>query len=199
MGHAALLNGAAEDGGHVLLCHQVRKALGSVAASEGDGHGVRRLWAEKENASGTPKRPRTSLSAATGEVLTQFTRRCPSDLRHEEYSRVSPRGGPAPNGRRHLPHHGNVVGATHASPLRGNRPGRWGGPWAVGIGGSGVRLRCEHHGDVVGATHASPQQGNRRRGPFMGRGQLSWRCRRSRLARMLLGEAGQGLRGAWRR
>jgi hypothetical protein len=38
---------------------------------------------EKKSASGTPKRHRASLSAATGEVLTRFTRRRPSDLRHQ--------------------------------------------------------------------------------------------------------------------
>jgi|RhiMetdeSRZDD1v2_1073273.scaffolds.fasta_scaffold523868_1 hypothetical protein len=40
-----------------------------------------------KNAPGTPKRHRTSLSAATGEVLTRFTRRSPSDLGHPKYSK----------------------------------------------------------------------------------------------------------------
>src|SRR4051812_26628091 len=44
--------------------------------------------AEKKSASGTPKQHRTSLSAATGEVLTRFARRHPSDLRHHEYNQT---------------------------------------------------------------------------------------------------------------
>src|SRR6476660_334305 len=45
-------------------------------------------WAEgKKSASGSPKRHRASLSAATGEVLTRFARRRPSDLRHPQYNR----------------------------------------------------------------------------------------------------------------
>ena len=43
VGHAVLLDCATEDGGHVFLYHQVGEALGSVAAGESDGHGVRRL------------------------------------------------------------------------------------------------------------------------------------------------------------
>src|SRR6185312_3040294 len=53
-----------------------------------DRHGRR----EKKSASGTPKRHRASLSAATGKVLTRFTRRRPSDLRHAEYNPGLPRG-----------------------------------------------------------------------------------------------------------
>ena len=45
----------------------------------------------KKSAPGTPKRHRTSLSAATGEVLTRFTRRRPSDLGHGEYRRLGGR------------------------------------------------------------------------------------------------------------
>ena len=44
---------------------------------------------KKESTPGTPKLHRTSLSAATGEVLTRFTRRRPSDLGHPEYSGVT--------------------------------------------------------------------------------------------------------------
>jgi len=40
-----------------------------------------------KNAPGTPKRHRTSLSAATGEVLTRFARQRPSDLGRAKYSR----------------------------------------------------------------------------------------------------------------
>src|SRR4051794_32409227 len=43
------------------------------------------IGTEKKSAPGTPKRHRTSLSAATGEVLTRFTRRRPSDLGQREY------------------------------------------------------------------------------------------------------------------
>jgi hypothetical protein len=46
------------------------------------------MGGKKKSASGTPKRHRTSLSAATGEVLTRFARRRPSDLRHLEYNRL---------------------------------------------------------------------------------------------------------------
>ena len=41
----------------------------------------------KKNAPGSPKRHRTSLSAATGEVLTRFARQRPSDLGRRQYSR----------------------------------------------------------------------------------------------------------------
>ena len=75
-------HGAAQHGGDVVLDQQIGEALGTVAAGEGDGHGRR----EKKSASGSPKRHRTSLSAATGEVLTRFTRRRPSDLRHPQYN-----------------------------------------------------------------------------------------------------------------
>src|SRR5215813_267764 len=40
----------------------------------------------KANAPGTPKRHRTSLSAATGEVLTRFARQRPSDLGRAKYN-----------------------------------------------------------------------------------------------------------------
>src|SRR5688500_1700935 len=43
---------------------------------------------EKKSAPGSPKRHRATLSAATGEVLTRFARRRPSDLRHLAYSRT---------------------------------------------------------------------------------------------------------------
>ena len=84
---AAPGHGAAKDGGHVVLHEQVGEAFGAVAACEGDGHGRR----EKKSASGSPKRHRASLSAATGEVLTRFTRRRPSDLRHQQYIPGAPR------------------------------------------------------------------------------------------------------------
>jgi hypothetical protein len=80
--HAAACHGTAEHGGHVILHQQVGEAFGTVAACECDGHGRR----EKKSASGSPKRHRASLSAATGEVLTRFTRRRPSDLRHQQYT-----------------------------------------------------------------------------------------------------------------
>jgi len=38
---------------------------------------------KKQSAPGYPKRHRTSLSAATGEVLTRFARQRPSDLGHQ--------------------------------------------------------------------------------------------------------------------
>ena len=41
---------------------------------------------DKESAPGTPKRHWTSLSAATGEVLTRFARQRPSDLGRPEDS-----------------------------------------------------------------------------------------------------------------
>src|SRR4051794_34665347 len=50
----------------------------------------------KRNAPGTPKRHRTTLSAATGEVLTRFTRRRPSDLRHPQYNYRENGGEPCP-------------------------------------------------------------------------------------------------------
>jgi len=39
-------------------------------------------FVEKKSAPGTPKQHWTSLSAATGEVLTRFARQRPSDLGH---------------------------------------------------------------------------------------------------------------------
>src|SRR3954471_24938291 len=62
----------------------------------------------KKSAPGTPKRHRTSLSAATGEVLTRFTRRRPSDLGQREYTGVEGEmvGGRGPvRPRARLPHY----------------------------------------------------------------------------------------------
>ena len=82
MADPAAGDGAAKHGGDVVLNEQVGEAFGTVTACERDGHGRR----EKKSASGSPKRHRASLSAATGEVLTRFTRRRPSDLRHQQYN-----------------------------------------------------------------------------------------------------------------
>jgi hypothetical protein len=49
------------------------------------------------NAPGTPKRHQTSLSAATGEVLTRFARQRPSDLGHVKPNRFP---GPGSRGRK---------------------------------------------------------------------------------------------------
>ena len=80
-------HGTPEHGGDMVLDQKIGEALGTVSASERDGHeGYWLREAEKKSASGTPKRHRASLSAATGKVLTRFTRRHPSDLGHLKHS-----------------------------------------------------------------------------------------------------------------
>ena len=104
--HAPPRHGAAENGRRGLD-REVGKALGAIASGEGEswarGPREKRLAGRcgragglpprrppstcpaKKSAPGTPKRHRTSLSAATGEVLTRFTRRRPRTWGKGEY------------------------------------------------------------------------------------------------------------------
>ena len=70
-------------------------------------------------APGSPKRHRTSLSAATGEVLTRFARRHPSDLGHPKYSKPDTGTEPLLPGRRiRAVHVDQVAPASILLPLQ---------------------------------------------------------------------------------
>ena len=102
MAYAAAGDRTAEHGGDMILHQQIGELLRTIAAGEG------KHWDSGEgewSAPGDPKRHRTSLSAATGEVLTRFTRRRPPDLGHPQYSRRT--GG-----------HGSLMISSQASLAR---------------------------------------------------------------------------------
>lgn len=107
MTHATLGHRAAKRGRDVILNQEIGETLGTVFAGESDQgradgvdgvdgrtEGVRRTVptvrpsspSNRRSAPGSPKLYRTSLSAATGKVLTRFARRYPPDLGRRESS-----------------------------------------------------------------------------------------------------------------